>query len=62
MPEWKSITGRTLTPCETAVEAVQDYTNIFRRIQVEWLAYFGIVKCDDDDSSEPPPLDAPPEE
>jgi hypothetical protein len=41
------------TPCEAA-RAALDYAEIFRRIQVEWLVYFGIVKSDDNESSEPP--------
>jgi hypothetical protein len=59
--DWKPVKGHLLpTPIE-ALEALLDYTKIFLRLQVEWLAYFGIVKGDDDDSSEPP-QDAPADE
>lgn len=53
--------GRLIpTPCEAA-QAALDYAEMFLRIQREWLVYFGIVKGDDNDSSEPPP-DASPDE
>ncbi len=61
--EWKAVKGSLLpTPCE-AVEATLDCVEIFRREQVAWLVYFGIVKSDDDDSSEPlSPEPEPPEQ
>ena len=60
MMDWMPMTGRKLTPCETIAGAVQDYTELYLREQVEWLIYFGIVKGDDDDNSSEPPQDAPP--
>lgn len=36
------------TLCE-ALGAALDYAEIFLRLQVEWIGYFGIVKPDADD-------------
>lgn len=58
--EWTPAEGSLLPTCREAVNALLDYAAIFLRIQVEWLAYLGMVKDDDEDDSGASSPDAPP--